>query len=117
MRERRKYVRSHDLVLIDYKGEHIEGKSSVFDIGGGGIRLIADKRLKVDSDVALEIYLPGDSQPIRVSGKIVWVQVCKERPKGEDKPQKEYFYTGIKFTSLDEHNRRRIANFISRKFF
>jgi Tfp pilus assembly protein PilZ len=117
MRERRKYVRFNDLVLIDYKGEQVEGKSSVLDIGGGGIRLIADKRLKVDSDVELEIYLPGDSQPIKVSGKIVWVQACKERPNSESKPQKEYFYTGIKFTFLDENNRKKIANFISRKFF
>lgn len=116
MRERRRYVRSDGLILVEYKGEKVEGKSSAFDVSGAGVRLTLDKELKIGFQVELEMYLPGDSQPLRASGEVVWVKKCKAKPPTQITPQKEYFYTGIKFTLIDEPSRSRVTNYVSKKF-
>ena len=114
MRERRRYVRSNGLVLVDYKSLQMEGRSSVFDVSGAGVRLTLDKELRVGSQVELEIYLPGDSQPVLTKGEVVWVQKCKEKADTQIEPPKECFYTGIKFTVIDESNRTKITNYVYR---
>ena len=106
MRERRRYVRSNGLVLVEFKGLQIEGKSSAFDVSGAGVRLTLAKELKVGFQADMEMYLTGDSQPIKAQGEVIWVQKCKEG----------YFFTGIKFTVIDEDNKKKIANYVYRKF-
>jgi len=128
MRERRKYVRSDGLVLVNYRIPEIqmESKSSAFDISGAGVRITVDKELKAGIPVEMEIYLPGDSQPIPAKGEVVWAEKCKPSPYrvnelGKEKeetqiaPKKEYFYTGIKFTVIDENNKSRITGYVRRK--
>ena len=128
MRERRKYVRSDGLVLVNYRipEMQMEDKSSAFDIGGAGVRITVDKKLKAGILVEMEIYLPGDSQPILAKGKVVWVEKCnpspytvnelgKEKEETQIAPKKEYFYAGIKFTVIDENNKTRIASYVCRK--
>ncbi|NQT00186.1 MAG: PilZ domain-containing protein [Candidatus Omnitrophica bacterium] len=107
MLERRKYVRVNGLVLVNFKvpEQQIESKSSAFDVCGAGLRITVDKKLTSGSLVEMEIYLPGNSQPIMAKGEVVWTQDCKQ----------SYFYTGIKFTSIDEKNKERIINYAQRK--
>ncbi|MBL7085100.1 MAG: PilZ domain-containing protein [Candidatus Omnitrophica bacterium] len=117
MRERRKYVRSDGLVLVNYKipNLHLEGKSSAFDIGENGVRITVEKELKVDTPLEMEIYLPGSSQPIMAKGEVVWAQKCKEKLNIQQAPKKEYFYAGIKFTVIDENSKNRIVNYVHHK--
>lgn len=110
MQERRKYVRSDGLVLIDYKEKQISGKSSAFDVSGAGVRITVDQQLKIGSAVDLHIYLPGCSQPIQASGKVIWVEQCI--PDSKVKQQKQYFYTGIAFTKLDEDSKKKIIQHV-----
>lgn len=116
MYERRKYVRSDGLVLVEYGGEKVEGRSSAFDVSGAGVRLTLDQELKIGFQVGLEMYLPGDSQPLRASGEVVWVERLKGKAPTQPTPKKEYFYTGIKFTLIDESSRSKVLNYISKKF-
>ena len=115
MREKRKYVRSNGLVLVEYKNLQFEGKSSAFDSSGAGVRITTDKQVEVGTHIELEIYLPGDSQPIKASGVVVWVQKCPEKADSQIEPQKEYFYTGIKFAAIDENSRNKIAKYVCKK--
>ena len=116
MREKRKYVRSNGLVLVNYKSQQIEGKSSAFDASGAGVRITADRKLEIGSEVELEMYLPGDSQPVKAKGKVIWAEKCKEKLTTQFEQKKEYFYTGIDFTVIDENSRTKIANYVYRKF-
>ena len=45
MRERRRYVRSNGLILVEYRGLKVEGKSSAFDVSGVGLRITIDVKL------------------------------------------------------------------------
>ncbi len=116
MKERRRFVRSNGLVLIEYKGLQVEGKSSALDVSADGVRLTLDKELKIGFQVDMEMYLPGDSQPIKAQGEVIWVQKCKEIPGAQAEGKEGYFYTGIKFTVIDEDNKKKITNYVYRKF-
>lgn len=105
MLEKRSYVRANGLVLVDYKGTKIEGKSSAFDVSAAGVRLTIDRKLDIGAQVEIEMYLPGDSQPIRARGKVVWVKKLKN----------EYFYLGIEFSIIDDISIAKISDYVFRK--
>lgn len=117
MRERRSYVRANGLVLVNYKipDMHLEGKSSAYDVSGTGVRITVDTKIESGALIEMELYLPGSSQPILAKGKVVWSEKCEEKINTRVPPEKEYFYTGIKFTIIDENNTLRIANYVRRK--
>ena len=117
MEERRRYVRANGLLLVNYKIPQLqlEGKSSAYDVSGSGVRITVDKKLKLGSLVEMEIYLPGNSQPILAKGEIIWTQRCATKAESQITPQKEYLYVGIKFTSIDENNKNKIVNYVHRK--
>ena len=117
MQERRKSVRTDGLVLVNYKipDLQMEGKSAAFDVSAGGVRMTVDKKLKTGTLVELEIYLPGNSQPIIAKGEVVWAEKSKEKVDVQIAPKKEYFYAGIKFSVMDENNTNRIIDYIHRR--
>lgn len=117
MQERRRYVRSNGLVLVNYKIPQLqtEGKSSAFDISATGVRITVEKQLDFGSVVEMEIYLPGNSQPILAKGDVVWSRKCEDKTAFRIKPKKEYFYAGINFTVIDDNNKNRIINYVNRK--
>ncbi|MCQ9208158.1 MAG: PilZ domain-containing protein [Omnitrophica bacterium] len=117
MQERRKYVRSDGLVLVNYRipETKIEGKSSAHDVSGMGVRIIIDNKIKLQTTVEMEIYLPGNSQPVLAKGNVIWVKKCQDIAKTQITPKEEYFYAGINFTIIDEKNRKRITDYVQQK--
>ena len=115
MREKRRFVRSNGLVLLDYKGSRIEGKCSAFDISGVGVRLTVDKEMEVGTEVDADLYLPGDSQPVKVKAKVVWIQLCKESKETAREKKKKYFYAGLEFTYIGKNNKKKVINYVYRK--
>ena len=115
MQERRKFIRSNGLVLVDYKGTQVQGKCSAFDVSGVGVRLTVDKELKVGTEVDVDLYLPGDSQPVKARGKVVWVQLCKKTKGSAIEKEKTYYYAGIEFTHIAGDNRKKVVNYVYRK--
>lgn len=109
MRERRRYVRSDGLVLVNYRVPQLqlEGKSSAYDVCAGGLRITVSRKLEIGTLVDLEIFLPSSSQPILAKGETVWTEKCKQK--------KEYFYVGLNFTAIDENSRTRITTYIYAK--
>ncbi|MBL7084487.1 MAG: PilZ domain-containing protein [Candidatus Omnitrophica bacterium] len=116
MRERRRYVRSNGLVVVEYKGLKIKGKSSAFDVSGVGLRITIDVKLNVGTQVEMDIYLPSDSRPIKAEGNVVWVEKCTDKTDVKLGPKKEYFYNGIELTHIDENDRKKIALYVHKKF-
>lgn len=119
MQEKRRYPRENGLVLVSYKipGQQTEGKSSAFDVSGGGVRIATvDKALEPGTTIEMEIYLPGNSQPILAKGKVTWSQRCKQEGI-QAKFKEKYFFAGIRFTIIDERSKNRIINYVQRKLY
>ena len=51
-------------------GRHFYSKN----ISAGGVFLLADSPLPVETRVTMEIFLPLVNTPIKVSGEVVWIQ-------------------------------------------
>jgi hypothetical protein len=115
MQERRSYVRANGLVLVNYKVPdlQLQGKSSAYDISGTGLRITTNQKLSSGALVEMEIYLPGSSQPIIAKGEAIWSD--KVGPKKETQGPEEYFFSGIRFTVIEEDNRARVADYVRRK--
>jgi c-di-GMP-binding flagellar brake protein YcgR len=118
MREKRRYVRANGLVLVNYKipNLEIEGKSSAYDVSGGGLRITVNQKLELGTLIEMEIYLPGSSQPILAKGEVVWTQRLQEKIDAPLAEEKKYFYVGIKFNVIDENSKNRIINYVFRKY-
>lgn len=117
MRERREYVRSNGLVLVNYKVPQLdlEGKSSAYDVSGVGMRISVDRNLENGTLLELEIYLPGSSQPILAKGEVAWSEQFPGKAAARMADDKKYFYAAVRFTVIDENNRARIADYVYRK--
>jgi c-di-GMP-binding flagellar brake protein YcgR len=118
MREKRRYVRANGLVLVNYKipDLEIEGKSSAYDVSGGGLRITVNQKLDLATSIEMEIYLPGSSQPILAKGEVVWIKQVQEKLDTPLAEEKKYFYIGIKFNAIDENSKNRIINYVFRKY-
>ena len=112
MIERRKYIRLGQTVKITYKVTSSSYKHSGYIIenfGGGGIRMILEKRLPPGTILDLDIKLPDIKEPIIVKGEIVWLDVRKGKSK-------EFpFVAGVKFVKIDPFECGKILKYVGKK--
>jgi len=106
--ERRKYARLSIMSKIIYSIIEDEGDSDApkeqyiaygKNIGVAGILFSADQELAVDTKIDMEIYLPDQSEPIRMKGEVRWCHPVKEDSTG-----RVHFDTGVKFLSFDRNH-------------
>lgn len=77
------------------------------DVSEGGIRLLGDKFIPVNSLVRLEVFLDrGHNRLIDTAGRIVWV-----RKSGRG----ELYEFGIIFESLSYEDKKHLREFVIRK--
>jgi len=48
-------------------------EAPVYDISYGGVRFLSDSQIKDGAELVLDIRIPGESEPLRFKGKVVWV--------------------------------------------
>lgn len=105
--EKRRFVRANFPCKIEV---HIPKELSIHshteNIGEGGVRVIIEKKLDMDSMVDLQIYLGKES--IDCKGKIVWV-VEKINPLDKEAL---FFDTGIEFRDINDDDRKLIGNLV-----
>ena len=80
------------------------------------MRITIDLKLNIGTQVEMEIYLPGDSRPIKAKGNVIWVEKCIDKRDVDIGPKKGYFYNGIAFTHIDENDRKKIALYVHKRF-
>jgi len=115
MEERRESIRSNGLVLVNFKAQQANGKSSAYDISEAGVRITTEEELAIGESLEMEIYLPGDSQPIIAKGEVIWVEKRQIKQENQVEMDSNYYYAGIKFTTLGERNRIKIDGYVQRK--
>lgn len=110
--ENRKYIRFDTSVKIKYKltgSAWINGSSVCKDIATEGMRLIVSEKLPIGTPLDVEIYLPTEEIPIRLTGQVVW---ATELPRKEDSSRR--FEAGVRFLNFISGDKNRFEGFLSK---
>ena len=109
--ERRLFPRLNANIKVDYFIMGImpvvdEGSSK--DISAGGICIIVDENIKIDSVVFLTLHLPDGKSPVKVRGRVVRSTEGKSaKEKGKN------YETGIVFIKINPDDQERIAKYVT----
>ncbi|MBN2106203.1 MAG: PilZ domain-containing protein [Deltaproteobacteria bacterium] len=77
--------------------------SSILNLSSGGVFILANNPLPIDSQLSMRFHLPGDTEIIDVRGRVVWIkQRSSVFPAG----------MGIQFTELSPTHQRKIEAFV-----
>lgn len=107
MKDRRKFSRAPISLAVKYWDiEKKEIEAFTGTVGGGGVFIETFHPLPVDSDIALELHLPGSAKKTMLEGKVVWnrKEYSDEHPPG----------MGIKFTKLSRKDQATINELVTR---
>ncbi len=105
MQEKRGFVRLNVDAHATYtiKGEDdVRDMVSLEDISNGGIRVISNMPLQDSDLLELTLLIPGIDGDITAQGRVVWQRQITM----------DLLDTGIKFTEIDEHNKKKLIDFI-----
>ena len=103
--DRRKSLRADLVIQVDYQTVDELFSEFTTDINEGGLFVETESPQPVGTVVALHFKLPGDEEPVRVSGRVV-------RASGGPVGQAEGM--GIEFDALDSEARQRIDQLVRR---
>jgi len=101
--DRRRSARTEFVVRVDYSTVDQLFSDFATNINEGGLFVETDRPHPVDTEVSLHFRIPGDGEPIRVHGKVVWT-----RGSGRGEPPG----MGIEFGELDPPSRRRVDELV-----
>ncbi|HXW75996.1 MAG TPA: PilZ domain-containing protein [Candidatus Eremiobacteraceae bacterium] len=102
---RRQYVCVEVSLPVEFslEGEAASHDGSVFDLGAGGMRLVASYDLPPRANVNLKFRLPAAERMVVARGHVVLSFFQRNEQK---------FHHGIAFTSIDPKDRTVIAEFV-----
>jgi uncharacterized protein (TIGR02266 family) len=80
LRERRRYKRAPLRIIVRVKTEAGSQRYYSKNISPGGVFLLSDAPLAEETEVELEMELPGMSAPVKVGGEVVWNR--RQEPRG-----------------------------------
>jgi len=105
---RRQYVRVSVSLPVEFtlEGEATPHDGSVFDLGAGGMRLVASYDLPPRANINLKFRLPAAERNIAARGRVVLSFFQRNEQK---------FHHGVAFTSLDPKDRLVISEFVDRQ--
>ena len=109
--ERRKFVRLSINVEIDYSlldEQPPDPKTTTSrNISAGGICMMVDEKLELNSVITLYIKLPEDHPEINAKGKVVWV-----KPFQMASDKKPRFDAGIEFIEISDDDKSQIKKYV-----
>jgi N-acetylglutamate synthase-like GNAT family acetyltransferase len=100
-----------------------EDSMNSINISGGGVMVPIARKLPIGTQVDLEIFLPQESLPLKIKGKIVWIKSLPEKKEAglvNSYTQgmslfSDGLYSGIEFVEFDEisqNDEARLLDFI-----
>lgn len=93
-KESRKHLRVDAKVTVSYMGP-------TKNLSAGGMCVVVDNPLAVGAEAELEFTLPGSTEPISCTGRVIWVD--RARSKCE---------IGLVFLDLPDEGRAKIDDFV-----
>lgn len=73
--------------------EHLEEFSPLIDISRGGLKFIGKKPPEMNSEVTLNISIPGERIPLTMKGKVQWISYVEA---------KDQYFIGVQFNPYGE---------------
>ena len=111
--ERRKNIRVNCNLDIRYNlvsAREKAGMDSVSrDISAGGTKLILEQKMSPGSLLEMDVALPQEKNPLKVTGKVAWQ---REIPGDIKKDGIRRFATGIEFVRISHADRQRLSQFV-----
>ena len=109
---RRKYDRIQISLKVDYSTAEAFNKRYLHNIGIGGVFIVTDKPLPVDTDFLLELSLPDGKKELKINCMVTWKRKREALSKeGKRLPSG----MGVKFLELKPEERYRIQKIIQVK--
>ena len=109
--EYRKLLRANILLKVLYKTKNwplLEGVAYSKNVGTVGINIIMGDKLEKNTELSLQIFLPGDDKPVMAAGKLVWQYKCPYLPPSS----RQYYTSGIQFSEMAPNDAIRASDFI-----
>jgi len=106
VQERRQYARLNASVEVAYTVIGKPGEIKVFskNISAGGLCIIMDKQMLVDTPLQLEIKIPDLKDPIAALARVVWQRTTKDSAGTLE--------TGVEFTGISDFDRFNIKRYV-----
>ena len=73
--------------------EHVEEFSPLVDISRGGLKFIGKKPPEINTEVTLNISIPGERIPLTMKGKVQWISYVEA---------KDQYFIGVEFNPYGE---------------
>ena len=108
MEERRKFPRLKYPCKLILGAEEKAYSLHTENISAGGLRVILDKKLAINTPLRIELEL--GLKDVKCKGRVVWVTEIKSLEAGKA----NLFDTGIEFTQIEPQDRKFLAELIER---
>lgn len=108
--ERRRFIRLKKPLVIKYShiGELKNDEAFTGEnISAGGICVIIKEPLTLGAPLNLRVYLPDNTLPIKIKGKVAWSKQVF------DKAGQKLFETGIEFVEINDLDFKKIAKYVN----
>jgi len=108
MKEKRRFIRFILALKVDYTTQKEPGilkTGTTKDVCAGGIQLLTKEKLEKGKKVGLKIFIPDASNPVHLSGKVMW---SKETAADDKLP----YTAGIEFGKIEEDNKDTFLRFL-----
>lgn len=109
--EYRKLLRADILLKVLYKTKNwplLEGVAYSKNVGTIGVNIIMGDKLDKNTQLELQIFLPGDDRPVVVKGKLVWQYKCAYVPESK----RQYYASGVQFTDMAPDDAIKASDFV-----
>lgn len=97
-------------VICNFNGASTMSVASLKNLSGGGICILTEKRPEEGEIISIELSIPGEFMPAVIDGEVRWVRKIVN-PEG-----KFLFSSGILFKNLQEKDRLKIINMVTKYF-
>ena len=105
-KERRKFKRFDAYMSVRYQTPQPEENRGIAlskDLSREGLKLNSPTQLSKGTTLDLELDIPDDPRPVRVTGKIVWSEALQGKDQGYD--------AGVRFMMMDPVDKFRVLDY------
>lgn len=102
MKNKRRAPRQDCLVPVDGKQGSVFSGIQTVDFSKGGLGLISSKKIPVNKEIAVELDLNADEEPVLAIGRVQWVR----KVRGED-----FYRLGMIFKDVLRGSKSRLEQY------
>ena len=109
-RQHPRFARSLGVVYSIVKNHAVKNNTGkTVNISEGGVKLLLDEKLPLNTSLNLKISIPGSGKTAEVIGDVVWTEDAVDI---EDPSGKRFFYSGIQFSSTKDPSGNNLTDYI-----